>query len=110
MEVRRPFAYARAVIDNYEESSTWIADPEILLGASLVATCDTIACAVSETATQPGKGIFTLTHHAGLHQQSRVIWHHQICSLLFCCGIQWGEVAMHLDNGWRLAWIQPITR
>jgi hypothetical protein len=31
VEVRRPFAYARAVIDNYEESSTWIADPEILL-------------------------------------------------------------------------------
>lgn len=53
---------------------------------------------------QPRKGMFTLTHHAGLHQQSRVVWHHQICSLLFCCGIQWGEVALHLDNGWRLAY------
>ena len=68
-----------------------------------------LCCSGNCKSYQPGKGMFTLTHHAGLHQQSRVVWHHQICSLLFCCGIQWGEVALHLDNGWRLAWIQPDT-
>ena len=109
VEVRRPFVYARAVLTM-----------KSLQLVSLILKC--YCCSpvtqflvlfrkLQLISYHPDKGIFTLTHQAGLHQKHppRVVWHHQIRSLLFCCGIQWGEVALHLDNRWRLAWTQPIV-